>query len=72
MLFIFSVNDLILFKKEVDKLSFYSFVLIVMNEIGVNLDMVVDSLVDMLCNIGDSMNWVGDSLIVFVENSYGV
>lgn len=42
-----------------------------MNETGANLDTVVDSLVDTLRNIGDSMNRAGDSLIALAENSHG-
>ncbi|KAK4677532.1 hypothetical protein QC764_404520 [Podospora pseudoanserina] len=68
---IVTVNDLISFKKEVEKSSFHSLVPIVMNETGANLDTVVDSLVDTLRNIGDSMNRAGDRLIALAENSHG-
>ncbi|KAK0670217.1 isoprenoid synthase domain-containing protein [Cercophora samala] len=69
---IVTLNDLVSFKKEVAKSSFHSLVPIVMNETGAGLDTVVDSLVDTLRTIGDSMDQAGHSLIALAELNYGV
>ncbi|KAK4225138.1 isoprenoid synthase domain-containing protein [Podospora fimiseda] len=61
------LNDIMSFKKEIDKSSFHSLIPVVSNETGADLDTVIASLIKSLVAAGDNLEKALDGLVARVK-----